>query len=65
MSQDLSETSLEQAVLEIQKMLRDGGEAISFRPTKLLMYPYPDETVEEFKQRCAAAKEMVARLGEE
>ena len=63
MSQDLSETSLEQAVLEIQKMLRE--ETISIRPTKLLMYPYPDETVEEFKQRCAAAKEMVARLGEE
>ena len=59
----LSETSLEQAVLEIQRMVRE--ETISFRPTKLLMYPYPDETVEEFKQRCAAAKEMVARLGEE
>lgn len=63
MSQDLSETSLEQAVLEIQKMLRE--EAISIRPTKLLMYPYPDETVEEFKQRWLAAREMVFRLEKE
>jgi len=62
---NLSETSLEQAVLEIQKMLRDDGESTSIRPTKLLMYPYPDETVEEFKRRCEAAKEMVARLEKE
>jgi len=58
----LSETSLEQALLEIQRMVKYG---ISIRPTKLLMYPYPDETIEEFKQRWLAAKEMVFRLEKE
>jgi hypothetical protein len=60
----LSETSLEQALLEIQGVVKD-GKAISIRPTKLLMYPYPDETVEEFKQRWLAAREMVSRLEKE
>jgi hypothetical protein len=52
----LTQASLEQAVIEIKKMVEEGQKLIALKPTKLFMIRYPDETKDEFKQRCADAK---------
>ena len=55
---NLTQASLEQAVIEIKKMVEEGQKLIALKPTKLLMFRYPDETTGEFKQRCADAKKI-------
>jgi hypothetical protein len=55
---NLTQASLEQAVIEIKKMVEEGQKLIALKPTKLLMFRYPDETEGEFKQRCDDAKKI-------
>jgi len=52
----LTQASLEQAVIEIKKMVEERQKLIALKPTKLSMIRYPDETNDEFKQRCEDAK---------
>ena len=53
---NLTQASLEKAVIEIKKMVEEGQKLIALKPTKLLMVCYPHETKGEFKQRCEDAK---------
>jgi len=53
---NLTKKSLEQAVIEIKSWMEEREKLIALKPTKLLMFRYPDETEGEFKQRCADAK---------
>ena len=53
---NLTKDSLEQAIIEIKKIVEEGQKLIALKPTKLLMIRYPDETASEFKQRCEDAK---------
>ena len=53
---NLTKESLEQAVIEIKKIVEEGQKLTALKPTKLFMIRYPDETKDEFKQRCADAK---------
>jgi hypothetical protein len=53
---NLTQASLEQAVIEIKSWMEEREKLIALKPTKLLMFRYPDETKDEFKQRCADAK---------
>jgi len=53
---NLTQASLEQAVIEIKSWTKEREKLIALKPTKLLMFRYPDETEDEFKQRCADAK---------
>ena len=62
---NLTKESLEQAVIEIRKMVEDGKKLIALKPTKLLMIRYPDETASEFKQRCEDAKTITNSMLEE
>ena len=55
---NLTQASLEQAVIEIKKMMEEREKLIALKPTKLLMFRYPDETKDEFKQRCEDAKKI-------
>jgi hypothetical protein len=48
--------SLEQAIVEIKSWTEKREKLIALKPTKLLMFRYPDETEGEFKQRCDDAK---------
>ena len=52
----LTQASLEQAVIEIKKIVEEGQKLTALKPTKLFMIRYPDETEDEFKQRCEDAK---------
>ena len=53
---NLTQASLEQAVIEIKSWMEEREKLIALKPTKLLMFRYPDETKDEFKQRCDDAK---------
>ena len=53
---NLTKESLEQTVIEIKKIVKEGQKLTALKPTKLFMIRYPDETKDEFKQRCADAK---------
>jgi hypothetical protein len=53
---NLTQASLEQAVIEIKKMVEERQKLLALKPTKLLMFRYPHETKDEFKQRCEDAK---------
>ena len=52
----MDKESLEQAVIKIKKIVEEGQKLIALKPTKLFMIRYPDETKDEFKQRCEDAK---------
>ena len=56
MQMNLTKESLEQAIVEIKSWTKEREKLIALKPTKLLMFRYPDETEGEFKQRCADAK---------
>ena len=56
---------LEQAIIEIKKIVEEGQKLIALKPTKLLMICYPDETKDEFKQRCEDAKTIANSMLEE
>lgn len=51
-----------------EKALRDLNNALqdnvmfTIKPTKLIMVPYPDETEEEFAQRCAVGQQLARSL---
>ena len=53
---NLTKESLEQAVIEIKSWTEKREKLIALKPTKLFMIRYPDETKDEFKQRCEDAK---------
>jgi hypothetical protein len=55
---NLTQASLEQAVIEIKSWMEEREKLIALKPTKLLMFRYPDETKDEFKQRCEDAKKI-------
>ena len=61
----MNKDSLEQAVIKIKKMVEDGQKLIALKPTKLFMIRYPDETKDEFKQRCEDAKTIANSMLEE
>ena len=54
----MDKKSLEQAVIEIKKIVEEGQKLTALKPTKLFMFRYPDETKDEFKQRCEDAKKI-------
>ena len=62
---NLTKGALEQTIVEIKKMVEDGKKLIALKPTKLLMFRYPDETKDEFKQRCENAKTIANSMLEE
>ena len=62
---NLTQASLEQAIIEIKKIVEEGQKLIAFKPTKLFMIRYPDETKDEFKQRCEDAKTITNSMLEE
>ena len=62
---NLTQASLEQAVIEIKKMVEEGQKLIALKPTKLFMIRYPHETEGEFKQRCEDAKKIANSMLEE
>jgi hypothetical protein len=53
---NLTKESLEQTIVEIKSWMEEREKLIALKPTKLLMFCYPDETKDEFKKRCADAK---------
>ena len=55
---DLSERSLEKAILEIGAMCKEQGLQIALTPTTLLMVRYPEETDTEWGERCARAVKL-------
>lgn len=60
---DLTEKALEACLADLYKL--NGKEPINIRPTKLIMVPYPGETVEAFNRRVVEARRLVARMGKE
>jgi len=52
----LNQAALEQVLTELKKIMEEGQKSIALKPTKLFMIRYPDETKDEFKQRCEDAK---------
>jgi hypothetical protein len=61
----LTQASLEQAVIEIKKIVEEGQKLTALKPTKLFMIRYPDETKDEFKQRCEDAKTIANSMLED
>ena len=53
---NLNQAALEQVLTELKKIMEEGQKSIALKPTKLFMIRYPDETKDEFKQRCEDAK---------
>jgi len=62
---NLTKESLEQAIVEIKSWTKERKKLIALKPTKLLMIRYPDETKDEFKQRCEDAKTIANSMLEE
>jgi len=62
---NLNQASLEQAVIEIKSWMEERKKLIALKPTKLLMFRYPDETKDEFKQRCEDAKTIANSMLED
>ena len=52
----MNQAALEQVLTELKKIMEEGQKSIALKPTKLFMIRYPDETKDEFKQRCEDAK---------
>jgi hypothetical protein len=57
---DLSQESLEAVLTAIAKYTQDTGEVITLKPTKLILVKYPDETMQEWQQRCQWAQAVAA-----
>ena len=62
---NLTKEALEQAVIKIKSRTKEREKLIALKPTKLLMFRYPHETVGEFKQRCEDAKTIANSMLEE
>ena len=62
---NLTKEALEQAVIKIKNWTKEREKLIALKPTKLFMICYPDETKDEFKQRCEDAKTIANSMLEE
>ena len=62
---NLNQAALEQVLTELKKIMEEGQKSIALKPTKLFMIRYPDETKDEFKQRCEDAKTIANSMLEE
>ena len=62
---NLTQASLEQAVIEIKSWMEEREKLIALKPTKLLMFRYPHETTGEFKRRCEDAKTIANSMLED
>jgi len=52
-------------VIEIKSWMEEREKLIALKPTKLFMIRYPDETKDEFKQRCEDAKTIANSMLED
>jgi len=59
---DLSEAALEAVIQEIETRTTTLSDALKITPTKLIMVRYPNESDEEWLQRCAMAQIIVENL---
>lgn len=62
---NLTKEALEQTIFEIKSWTKEREKLIALKPTKLLMFRYPDETEGELKQRCDDAKTIANSMLEE
>ena len=61
---NLTEASLEQALLKCCAHSNRSGQRLFISPTKLYMFQYPNESSEEFKIRFQQAQKIVKKTSQ-
>lgn len=61
---DLSEKSLEDAIVQIKRWTEDGKSLLALKPTKMFVPKYPDETYEEYTVRVEQLRALEKQLRE-